>query len=70
MVCVGRDLGADPVPVPCHGRGHLPLDQVTQGWLCSIFALNPSLQADVLGPAGMSAWFGVLPAEENPCAAS
>ena len=31
MMCwVGRDLKDLPVPLPCHGQGHLPLDQVVQ----------------------------------------
>ncbi|EOA97032.1 hypothetical protein Anapl_17450, partial [Anas platyrhynchos] len=30
MVWVGRDLKDHPVPPPCHGLGHLPLDQVAQ----------------------------------------
>uniref|UniRef100_A0A672UYG3 Tripartite motif containing 65 n=1 Tax=Strigops habroptila TaxID=2489341 RepID=A0A672UYG3_STRHB len=28
MVWVGRDLKAHSVPTPCHGQGHLPLEQV------------------------------------------
>ena len=28
MVWAGRDLKAHPVPTPCHGQGHLPLEQV------------------------------------------
>jgi len=30
MVWVGRDLTYHLVPTPCHGQGHLPLDQVAQ----------------------------------------
>jgi len=30
MVWVERDLKDLLVPIPCHGQGHLPLDQVTQ----------------------------------------
>ena len=30
MVWVGRELVDDLVPIPCHGQGHLPLDQVAQ----------------------------------------
>uniref|UniRef100_A0A672TM59 Uncharacterized protein n=1 Tax=Strigops habroptila TaxID=2489341 RepID=A0A672TM59_STRHB len=52
MVCVGRDLKAHPVPVPCHGQGHLPLDQVApspvqpglehcQGWGSHSFSGQP-----------------------------
>ena len=29
---VGRDLKAHPVPTPCHGQGHLPLDRVAPSW--------------------------------------
>ena len=31
MALVGRDLKAHPVPSPCSGQGHLPLDQAAQG---------------------------------------
>lgn len=27
---IGRDLKAHLIPTPCHGQGHLPLDQVLQ----------------------------------------
>lgn len=27
MVWVGRDLSDNAIPAPCHGQGHLPLDQ-------------------------------------------
>jgi len=30
MVWVGRDLQRSSSPTPCHGQGHLPLDQVAQ----------------------------------------
>jgi len=30
VVWVGRDLKAHLIPTPCHGQGHLPLDQVAQ----------------------------------------
>lgn len=31
MVCVRKDLKNHPVPMPCHGQGHLLLGQVIQG---------------------------------------
>uniref|UniRef100_A0A672V9S4 Alstrom syndrome protein 1 n=1 Tax=Strigops habroptila TaxID=2489341 RepID=A0A672V9S4_STRHB len=56
MFWVGRDLKAPPAPTPCHGQGHLPLEQVAPS-PCLLLsfsagsddALPPRFQADVLG---------------------
>jgi len=30
MVWVGKNLKNHPIPTPCGGQGHLPLDQIAQ----------------------------------------
>jgi len=30
MICTGKGLTEQLIPKPCHGQGHLPLDQVAQ----------------------------------------
>lgn len=53
-------------PGPDPGLGDADVPAVTRGWVCSAFVRSPLLQADVLGPAGTSVRFGVLPADEKP----
>lgn len=52
MVCFGSDLKGHLVPAPCHGQGHVPLDQADESstQLGTNSGLNPSLMESSKAP--------------------